>query len=114
MKINVVPTIVAVFFSALVAYGAYSCCISDKENMVAAGSGIMSLCMLVTSFGISLESKRRTANIKVVSIVFFMLSLIGNLIFALVYFSVPAYIITNGILLLVWLLIIYWVGKAMQ
>ncbi|MBO4543343.1 MAG: hypothetical protein J5725_09215 [Bacteroidales bacterium] len=45
---------------------------------------------------------------------FFAVLLIAQLIFAFVQFSTPAYVITNGMLLLVFLLCVYAIAKAKQ
>lgn len=114
MKIKVIPSVIALAMSALIAYGFYYFCKSDNQTLLSVGSGVMSFCMLLTAFGLSFQNPRASANIKVVSIVFFILALISNLIFAFVQFYSPAYIITNGLILLVWLLVAYAVGKAKQ
>ena len=114
MKIKVIPAIIVVVFSALIAYGLYYLCTCDKNYLVLIGFGVMSMCILLATFGVSFEPHRTSVNIKVTSIVFFLLALISNVVFALVPFSVPLYVVVNGIVLLVWLLSVYGISKARQ
>ena len=100
--------------SALIAFGFGSLCKDDNKTLIYIGSGLMSLCMLFTAFGLSLPSERATANVRVLTIVFFVLALISNLIFAFVPLSSNVYIIANGLLLLIWLLVVFSIGKANQ
>lgn len=69
---------------------------------------------LIITIGASFELPPTTTNIRVVSGVFFVVALISNLIFTFINFSVPSYVITNGILLLVFILIAYSINKAKQ
>jgi len=69
---------------------------------------------LALSIGVNFEHSRTTTNIRVVSGIFFAVALISNLIFTFISFSVPSYIIVNGILLLVFILITYSINRAKQ
>lgn len=114
MKIKVIPSIIVALLCALIAYGLYILCSSDNNLLVSIGFGVMALCTLLAIFGVSFEPHRTSVNIKVTSIVFFLLALISNVIFAFVQFSVPLYVIVNGIILLLWLLIVYGINRAGQ
>lgn len=114
MKINFIPSIIAIVLSALIAFGMYSWCrCKDMNLLIAIVSG---MCMCLTSglaLGISWSDARKSTNIKIVSSVFASLEIAINVIFcSLITFSVPAYIITIGISLLIWMLIIYGIAKA--
>jgi len=69
---------------------------------------------LALSIGVNFERSRTTTNIRVVSGIFFAVALISNLIFNFLSFSEPSYIITNGILLLIYILIAYSINRAKQ
>lgn len=114
MKINFVPTIIATAVSLLIAYGLYSFHDSENKILLSAGSFVFLATTLVMSIGASFELQRTTTNIKVVSGIFFAIALIGNLIFTFVNFSVPSYVIINGILILVFILIVYLINQAKQ
>ena len=114
MKINFVPTIISTAVSLLIAYGLYSFHDNENKILLSAGSFVFLATTLVMSNGASFELQRTTTNIKVVSGIFFAIALIGNLIFTFVNFSVPIYVIINGILILVFILIVYLINQAKQ
>lgn len=114
MKIKVIPLIIVLGLAALMAYGLFSFCKNDNALLLAIVGGIMLFVALTAAFGVSFEPHRTSVNIKVTSIVFFLLALISNVIFAFVQFSVPLYIVINGLLLLIWLLIVYGINRGGQ
>jgi hypothetical protein len=114
MKINFVPTIISTAVSLLIAYGLYSFHESENKILLIAGSFVFFATTLIMAIGASFEVARTTTNIRVVSGIFFAIALIGNLIFTFVNFSVPSYVIINGILILVFILIVYLINQAKQ
>lgn len=114
MKINFIPTLIAIAVSLLAAYGLYSFNHGENNILIGAGSFIFIATTLTVTIGASFELPRTTTNIKAISGVFFALAITSNLIFSFIDFSVPGYIITNGILLLIFILIVYSINKAKQ
>jgi hypothetical protein len=114
MKINFVQTIVAIAVSLLIAYGLYSFHESENKILLSVGSFVFIAAALVMNIGVSFELPRTTTNIRTVSGIFVAIALISNLIFAFINFSVPIYVIINGILLLVFILIAYSINNAKQ
>lgn len=114
MKINFVQTIIAIAVSLLITYGLYSFHDSENKILLSTGSFVFLVTALIMSIGASFELPRTTTNIRVVSGVFFAVALISNLIFTFIAFSIPSYVITNGVLLLVFILIVYSINKAKQ
>ena len=114
MKINFVQTIIAIAVSLLIAYGLYSFHDSENKILLSVGSFVFLATTLILTIGTSFELPRTTANVRVVSGIFFVVALISNLIFTFIAFSIPSYVITNGILLLVFILIAYSINKAKQ
>jgi len=114
MKINFVQTFIAIAVSLLISYGLYSFHESDNKILLSAGAFIFLAITLIVTIGVKFELSGTTTNVKVVSGIFFVIALICSLIFAFINFSVPIYVITNGILLLVFILIIYSINKAKQ
>ena len=104
MKINFVQTIIAIAVSLLIAYGFYSFHDSENKILLSAGSFVFLAITLILTIGTSFELPRTTTNVRVVSGIFFAVALISNLIFTFIAFSIPSYVITNGILLLVFIL----------
>lgn len=114
MKLNFITTIIAIAVSLLIAYGLYSCHNFENKILLSAGSFVFLATALVMTIGASFKLPRTSTNIKVVSGIFFAIALISNLIFTFINFSVPSYIIINGILILVFILIVYSTNKAKQ
>lgn len=114
MKVNYVQTIIAIAVSLLIAYGLYSFHDSENKTLLCSGSFVFLAATLAMSIGTSFDFPRTTTNIRVVSGIFFAIALISNLIFTFIFFSVPSYVIINGILLLVFILILYSIYKAKQ
>ena len=114
MKVNFVQTIIAIAVSLLIAYGLYSFHDSENKILLSSGSFVFLMVTLIFAIGTSFELPRTTTNVRVVSGIFFAIALISNLIFTFINFSIPSYVIINGILLLVFILIAYSINKAKQ
>lgn len=114
MKINFVQTIIAIAVSALIAYGLYHYHNNENQMLLGIGSFVFLSVTLALSIGVNFEQPRTTTNIRVVSGIFFAVALISNLIFNFLSFSKASYVITNGILILIYSLIAYSINKAKQ
>lgn len=114
MKINILQTIIAIAVSLLAAYGLYNFHHGENKILLSVGGFVFLATTLTFTIGTSFEQSRTTTNIRVVSGIFFALALISNLVFTFIKFSIPSYIITNGLLLLVFILIAYSINKAKQ
>jgi hypothetical protein len=114
MKINFVQTIIAIAVSALIAYGLYHFHNGVNQMLLSIGSFVFLSVTLALSIGVNFEQSRTTTNIRVVSGIFFAVALISNLIFNFLSFSEPSYVITNGILILIYVLIAYSINRAKQ
>lgn len=116
MKIKVIPTIIVLLLSALLGYAVYSFANNEQQRCLLAI--ITSVVLFATMFGIfgfSLKNPRRAANIHTLSIVFSILFVIVFFIYScLKQYNVPLLIILTGILFLIWILIVYGIGKAKQ
>ena len=105
---------IAVAVSLLIAYGLYSFHNGENKMLLCVGGFVLLATTLVFTIGTSFERPRTTANVRVVSGIFFAIAFIGNLVFTFFNFSVPGYVITTGILLLAFILIVYSINKAKQ
>lgn len=112
MKVKFIPALVAVLISALIAYGLWNFHNFDNKILLSVGGFVFCAVTLFCAFGVNFELPRTTTNIRFLSITFFVIALISNLIFCFVNFAVPFYIILNGILLLIFILIVYSITKA--
>ena len=117
MKINKILLLTSFAIAVLAGYALYSAngAETDIPFANAIGGGIALFVTLAGMVAIgSKDSKGSTMNLRVLSGVFFVVILIEQIVFSFVPFKIPPYIITTGILLLVYVLIAYGVGKSMQ
>jgi hypothetical protein len=116
MKINPVLTFITFAISALAGYGFFIW--NDAENyqlLLAIGASITIFLYLGGLVAVSSDRYGTTGNIRALSVVFLVLSIISNIIFSFVTLAKPtAYIIINGILLLIFMLIAYAVSRALK
>ena len=116
MKINVITLVIAFAIAALAGYGFYAAnnAETDLPLVIAIGGGIALFIPLAGAIAVSTEDDRgATLNIRMVSGIFFGITLITQIIFCFVPFS-PAYIIVTGTMFLIYLLIAYSIGKRLQ
>jgi hypothetical protein len=117
MRINVITLLIALAIAAIAGYGFYAAngAQTDVPLANALGGGIA---LFVTLAGtISIGTKDGTGgdlNIRLTSGIFFALMLVEQIIFCFVPFSMPPYIIVTGLLLLIYLLIAYGIGKGLK
>lgn len=98
----------SVLFALLLGYLAYNIA-EGKDNDALCGVGT-SICLIITLvpiIGLRYVSKGIGANVRVFSSLFFIAFLISNFCFASFGIKIPYYIITNGIMLVVFLAILY-------
>lgn len=114
MKLNIVPSIIALAISALIAYGLYSWCRNaDMQILLSIFGGVSMLLTFGSMLAISFEDSRTTVNVRVLSGVFAFLVILSNAIFCCISsFSTPLYVIINGLLMLIWFLSAYGVTRA--
>lgn len=114
MKLNIIPCIIVVAVCALIVFGVYTLChMEEMRLLVTIVSGMGLLLTLGALFTVEFQSLRMGVNIKVTSGIFAGLILITNIVFCcLSCFSQPLYIILNGLLLLIWLLVVYGISRA--
>jgi hypothetical protein len=116
MKINIVTLLIALAVAVLVAYG-FHAANSGEEYVLALtlGAGLTLFITLSGTFAVRTKGERGgTANIRIVSGIFFLVTLIEQIVFSFVPLSLPPYIIVTGILMLIYLLIVYGIGKALR
>jgi len=116
MKINSVFTIIAFAISALAGYGLYSWNGGEPyQLLVSIGGGFTIFLPLVGLLALSSDRRGIVGNIRALSSVFLLVEIITNIIFSIVKMSRPtAYIIVNGIFVLVYILISYAASRALK
>ena len=108
MKANIFLTGISILLAILAGYLAYSIA-EGRENDVICGfvSTVCFAATLAPVIGIQYESIKLGVNIRTLSVLSFFIFLVSHLCFAWFGVKMPYYIITNGILLLVYLAILY-------
>lgn len=115
MKIKTLPSIIAAAISALLAYALYVICKTDGlELLITIGGFICFFLTLATGIAVRFEQERASVNTVVLGWLFFFLMLVSHAIFSFIQFSIPIYIIVNGLILLLFIGITYAVSKAKQ
>lgn len=105
---------IALAVSLLIAYGFYSFHDYETKLLLSTGSFLFLATTLFFSIATVFEQQHSNSNIRVVSVIFFVVALISNLIFSVTSFSIPSYIVVNGILLLIFLLTINSIHNVKQ
>ena len=109
MKINWIVLLISLGIAALAGYGFYAG--TSNLFLTFGGGGFLFL----TLFGLfAVSFGRGSANIKALSLVFFVLSLAEHLFFAFKGFKQAPYIVITGILFLLYLMIFYAVAKGLK
>lgn len=108
MKANIFLTIISIMLAALVGYLAFIVANGDDNDVICGiGSCICFAASLIPTMGLQYESGRLGVNIRVFSSVFFILFVISHFCFAGFGVKMPYYIIVNGIMLIIYLAILY-------
>ncbi|KGO85258.1 hypothetical protein Q765_17345 [Flavobacterium rivuli WB 3.3-2 = DSM 21788] len=107
MKFNPVTTAIAIALGALIAYGFYSFNDNALKVLLSLGSFlILSICLVFTIGG-SYSYYSTNVNVRSTSLLFFTVAFISHFIFSFTQFSASVYIVTHGILLLLYVLVLY-------
>lgn len=108
MKINVFFSLISVALACLIGYLAFNV-VKGEANDVMCGicSFVCFAATLIPTMGLQYESSRLGVNIRVFSAIFFVVFLISHFCFAEFGIQLPFYIILNGIILLIYLAVLY-------
>jgi hypothetical protein len=114
MKIDFIKTLIALAASLLIAYGFFSFHHSENSQLLAFASFAELFLSSFIVLGLRFELNRTTTNVRTVASLFFVLFLLTNIIFSFLIFSTQLYIIINGLIFLLGMLIVYSIIKAKQ
>lgn len=110
MKINPVLAIIATVASLLIGYTFFH---YSEQLYAAIGMALASLLTLNTTLSITIiEDSRISINLRIVSVIFFFMTLIMTITCVVLSASTAFYILTTTFLLLIWLLIIYGLSRS--
>lgn len=107
-------TLISVCISALFAYALYSISNSENKLLLSVGGGVFLTITLIATIAAQFSDSRTTTNIKALSGIFFTIGLISHLVYAFISFSPAAYIIPAGLLVLVYMSIVYSISKSSE
>ncbi len=113
MKINPIMTILSLALAAVVGYALYSYCHTDELRWAITIAGSAGIFLTwASTMAVSLIDSRRNISFKVFNGIFAVLITALQFIFALTSIvSRPTYILCSGILLIIWLMIAYTLGR---
>ena len=116
MKVNPIFALIAFAISALAGYGFFAWNGGEPyQLLVAIGGGLTIFLPLAGLLALASDGHGSVGNIRALSVVFLLLEIIVNIIFSVVNMKTPtAYIIINGILMLVYSLVGYAVSRALK
>ncbi len=104
-KIDITNTAIAFGLSLLIAYGFYSIESSSHRLLISAGEFVFSACALVLLLAVDFDLPRTKVNVKILSLIFFILSFLISVLFSIMNFSTTVYVVLNGIVCLLFVLI---------
>lgn len=115
MRINIITSLIAVGLSALLGYAVYSVTGNDENATLAfVVSSICFLVGLLFAFGVSYNDSKKGVSLRVFSFLVVLVSVIAQFAFAVFGITQSYYIITSGIILLLYLLIFNGIYKSQQ
>ena len=113
MKVDVLKSVIALGISALLAYACYEICDHGSLKMTIATGAFVALAIpSLLAMGLSPKQERRAVVLKTLSWSFFIIEILTNAIFAFCKFSTPTFIIINGIIILLFVVIYSSIFKA--
>ena len=115
MKVNTFLTLIALILSSLLGYWVYSVADTDAHATLA---GVLSaICLaipLIMGFCVSYQTSAAIVNVRTLSCALFLLMLILHFYYANIGISMPSYVLINGIIICIYLAIIYAILKSKQ
>lgn len=100
MKIDAIRTVIAVAISALLAYACYEIC--DHERIrwtITIGAFLTIVIPSILSMGVVTKESRTSLMLVILSWVVLILEIAVNFTFVFFDFSIPTYVIVNGIII---------------
>ncbi|MEN9907599.1 MAG: hypothetical protein RLZZ540_740 [Bacteroidota bacterium] len=114
MKLNSITTIITFGICTLIAYAFYNYSPIETKTMLTIGSFLFLLVSGLGFLSVSFKQSRTTTNIKTISGIFFFIGLALSIVSSVFAFKEPTYIITLGLIFLVYILIAYSITNQQQ
>ena len=108
MKVNAFLTLISILLTGLLGYWIYDVA-RGKEHDILCGicSSVCILSTIIPIIGLQYETGRMSINIRAFSGLFFTFFLISHFCYAAFGIKMPSYMILNGIILAIYLTILY-------
>lgn len=114
MKINSLNCLIALLIGALLTYGLVALDSNTMKGAIGIGAFIFLASTLTGAIGITFSEARIGVNVRILSFVFFIVALFINLFFAILTTSQTGYVVTCGIVFLIYVLIAQAIFSAKQ
>ena len=115
MRFNFVFTLIALIISSLLGYWVYS--VADTDAHATLAGMFSTICFaipLIIGIGISFNTSASQVNIKALSWVLFILMLFMHFYYASNGVTMPYYVLINGILICIYVAIVYGIIRSKQ
>lgn len=112
MKIDVVKGLISIAIGALLAYACYEICNYEALKwVITLGAFITISVPAFMALGISSKQERSAVVLAILSWTILFVEIVANSIFVFFDFSVPLYVVVNGVMLLLYTCIYYSIYK---
>ena len=106
MKLDIIKCIITIAISALLSYACYEICNYDNLQWVITIGAFLTIGIpLIFSMAVSSVKERSEIMLKALSWITLITEVIANGIFVLFDFSIPFYVITNGLIILTFVMV---------
>ena len=112
MKVNKFPLVLAFLLALIIAYFFSTNNSSDDEHVIGIGSFLFLFLSGASTVSLSFDFPRTTTLTRTISGLFFVLFLVSQMIFTSTAFNFSTYILVNGSMFILFLLIIFSVVKS--
>lgn len=112
MKVNKFPLALAFLLALIIAYFFSTFHLNNDGLVIGLGTFLVLFTTVASTVSISFDYERTTTLARTVSGLFFILFLVSQIIFTYITFNFPTYILVNGSMLILFLLIIFSIVKS--
>lgn len=109
MKLNIFNALIAIALSALIAFAISSFHFenNDYRTVVSWGCALAMICTLVPGIALQMpKTSRTTSSMRITAVIMTILLLLVHIVFAVFNFSITSYVISVGIILLIYVFLL--------
>ena len=115
MKINAFLTLIILVFSCLLGFWVYS--IAEPDTHAGLAGILSTICIalpLIIGFGVNYNTSAAIVNLRILSFTLFLIMLVLHFYYANTGISMPYYVLISGILVCIYMAIVYTIIKSKQ